>query len=216
MPPQLAVEETSTRTVGWAVLGPGNIARRFLVGLASSSGEVVAVGSSDASRAQLFADEAKEQGAADVLAGDYAQALADPRVDAVYVSSVHTAHPALVIAAIGAGKAVLCEKPLAVNHGTAMALVDAARQAGVPLVEAYMYRFHPQTRAVLDLVRDGAIGRVLHIDASFAFRVGERNGRLFDPSVAGGGILDVGGYTVTMASAIVDAADGVHASSPST
>lgn len=214
MTPQLAVEETHTRTGGWAVLGPGNIARTFLTGLASSAGELVAVGSSDASRAQSFADEAKQQGAADVTAGDYAHALADPRVDAVYVSSVHTAHAALAIAAIEAGKAVLCEKPLAVNHGTAMALVDAARQAGVPLVEAYMYRFHPQTRAVLDLVRAGAIGRVLHIDASFAFRVGERQGRLFDPALAGGGILDVGGYTVTMASAVVDAADGVHASEP--
>ena len=214
MTPQLAVEDTRTRTGGWAVLGPGNIARRFLTGLASSDGELVAVGSSDSSRARAFADEAQGQGAADVTADDYAGALADPRVDAVYVSSVHTAHPALVLEAIAAGKAVLCEKPLSVNHGTTMALVDAARQAGVPLVEAYMYRFHPQTRRVLDLVRDGAIGRVLHIDASFAFRVGERGGRLFDPAVAGGGILDVGGYPTTMASAIVDAADGVHASEP--
>ncbi|MFB7251064.1 aldo/keto reductase [Microbacterium sp. NPDC056234] len=214
MTPQLAVEETQTRTGGWAVLGPGNIARRFLAGLGSSTGELVAVGSSDASRARAFADEAQQQGATDVTADDYAGALADPRVDAVYVSSVHTAHADLVLAAIAAGKAVLCEKPLAVNHGTAMALVDAARQAGVPLVEAYMYRFHPQTRTVLALVRDGAIGRVLHIDASFAFRVGERRGRLFDPAVAGGGILDVGGYPVTMVAAIVDAADGVHASEP--
>ncbi|MBO0981726.1 aldo/keto reductase [Microbacterium sp. SD291] len=211
---QLAVEETHTRTGGWAVLGPGGIARRFLAGLATSAGELVAVGSTEVSRARSFAEEAEQQGAADVTAGGYAEALADPRVDAVYVSSVHTAHPALAIAALSAGKAVLCEKPLAVNHGTAMAMVDAARQAGVPLVEAYMYRFHPQTRAMLDLVREGAIGRVLHIDASFAFRVGERSGRLFDPAVAGGGILDVGGYTVTMAAAVVDAADGQHASEP--
>ncbi|HWV49167.1 MAG TPA: aldo/keto reductase [Microbacterium sp.] len=212
--PQLALEDTRTRTGGWAVLGPGNIARRFLAGLATSDGELVAVGSSDSTRARAFADEAQEQGAADVTADGYAQALADPRVDAVYVSSVHTAHPALVLEAIAAGKAVLCEKPLSVNHGTTMALVDAARQAGVPLVEAYMYRFHPQTRAVLELVREGAIGRVAHIDASFAFRVGERAGRLFDPAVAGGGILDVGGYPTTMAAAIVDAADGLHASEP--
>lgn len=213
MTPQL-VEETQTRAGGWAVLGPGSIARRFLAGLATGSGKVVAVGSSDAGRARSFADDAQQQGAAAVTAGDYAQALADPRVEAVYVSSVHTAHAELALAAIAAGKAVLCEKPLAVNHGTAMALVDAARQAGVPLVEAYMYRFHPQTRAVLDLVREGAIGRVLHVDASFAFRVGERQGRLFDPAVAGGGILDVGGYPVTMVAAVVDAADGVHASEP--
>ncbi len=214
MTTQLAVEDTHTHTAGWAVLGPGGIARRFRTGLASSAGRLVAVGSSDASRAQSFAGEAHDAHADDVIAGDYAQALADPRVDAVYVASVHTQHAPLVLAALAAGKAVLCEKPLTVNHGTAMALVDAAQQAGVPLIEAYMYRFHPQTRALLELVRSGAIGRTLHIDASFAFRTGQRSGRLYDPALAGGGILDVGGYPATMAAAIVDAATGAHASEP--
>ncbi|MGK9219528.1 aldo/keto reductase [Microbacterium barkeri] len=214
--PQLASADPSTRptTGGWAVLGPGQIARRFLGELSENGGGLVAVGSSDSGRARAFADEAEERGATDVTAGTYEEALADPRVAAVYVSAVHTAHPALVVAALDAGKAVLCEKPLSVNHGTSMALVDAAREAGVPLVEAYMYRFHPQTHAVLDLVREGAIGRVVHVDASFAFRVPQRGGRLFDPAVAGGGILDVGGYPATMVSAIVDAAEGAHASEP--
>ncbi|KTR12358.1 aldo/keto reductase [Curtobacterium citreum] len=199
---------------GWAVLGPGSIARRFLSQLPASTGTLVAAGSSSPERAQAFADEAAEHGFADVAAVDHAGVLADDRVDAVYVSTVHTGHADLVLRALAAGKAVLCEKPLAPNHGTAMALVDAARQAGLPLVEAYMYRFHPQTAALLDLVRQGAIGEVLHVDASFAFRTGERSGRLYDPATAGGGILDVGGYPVTMSAAIVQAATGVAVAEP--
>ncbi len=71
-----------------------------------------------------------------------------------------------------------------------------------------MYRFHPQTVKLLELIRDGAIGRVQHVDASFCFDVPERKGRLFDPNLAGGGILDVGGYPVTMARAVAGAASG--------
>jgi len=201
-------------TPGWAVLGPGGIARRFLSQLPASNGTLVAAGSSSTDRARAFADDAVEHGFADVSASTYDEVLADPRVDAVYVSTVHTGHAHLVVAALEAGKAVLCEKPLAPNHGTAMALADAARQAGLPLVEAYMYRFHPQTAALLDLVRDGVIGAVTHVDASFAFRAGERSGRLFDVDTAGGGILDVGGYPVTMTAAIVQAATGVAVAEP--
>lgn len=204
-------------TPGWAVLGPGSIARRFLSQLpASASGAtLVAAGSSSLERAQAFAEDAAGHGFADVTATTYDEVLADPRVDAVYVSTVHTGHAHLVLAALQAGKAVLCEKPLAPNHGTAMALVDAARVAGLPLVEAYMYRFHPQTSALLDLVRQGAVGDVTHVDASFAFRAGERTGRLFDVDTAGGGILDVGGYPVTMTAAIVQAATGTAVAEPS-
>lgn len=203
-------------TTGWAVLGPGGIARRFLSQLPASErgARLVAVGSSDPDRAAVFAAEAAELGFVDVASGDYSAALADPRVDAVYIATVHTGHAALVLQALEAGKAVLCEKPLAVNNGTAMALADAARRSGLPLVEAYMYRFHPQTAALLDLIREGAIGDVLHIDASFSFRTGAREGRLYDIATAGGGILDVGGYTVTAAAAVVQAATGVATAEP--
>ena len=198
----------------WAVLGPGRIARRFVSQLSESTGRLVAVGGTDSGRREAFARDAAEHGFTRLHLGDYAEVLADPAVDAVYVSTVHTGHAALVIAALAAGKAVLCEKPLAVNHGTAMALVDAARRARLPLVEAFMYRFHPQTAALLDLIRNGAIGEVLHVDAAFSFRVEDRDGRLFDAATAGGGVLDVGGYPVTMAGAIAAAATGVAVAEP--
>ncbi|WP_152362097.1 aldo/keto reductase [Microlunatus speluncae] len=190
--------------VRWAVIGPGNIARRFATQLSSSQyGSLVSVGSSDPERARTFAEEF---GAA--KSGDYDSVLSDPEVDAVYVATVHTTHAELTIAALQAGKHVLCEKPIAPNHGQAMAMVDAARAADRVLVEAYMYRFHPQTKKVLELVGDGTIGDLVHIDAAFAFATGRSEGRLFDPNLAGGGILDVGGYPISYARAIAGAAAG--------
>lgn len=205
---------TASASARWAVVGAGSIARRFVSQLPASGGTLVAIGSADAERADALAGFAAEHGFADVRRGDHAEVLADPEVDAVYVSTVHTGHARLVLDAIAAGKAVLCEKPMAPNSGTVMAMVDAARAAGVPLVEAFMYRFHPQTRALLDAVRAGEIGEVTHIEASFAFRTGAREGRLYDPALAGGGILDVGGYPVSMARAIAGAAAGAAFAEP--
>ncbi|WIB37065.1 Gfo/Idh/MocA family oxidoreductase [Curtobacterium sp. MCJR17_043] len=182
--------------------------------LSASGGVLVAAGSSSVERARAFAAEAGEHGFPNVTAGTYDEVLADPGVDAVYIATVHTGHADLVLAALRAGKAVLCEKPLTPDHRTTTVLVDAARRAGLPLVEAFMYRFHPQTAALLDLVRDGAVGTVTHVDAAFAFRVEERSGRLFDVATAGGGILDVGCYPVTMTAAIVQAATGTAAAEP--
>lgn len=191
---------------GWAVLGPGSIARRFVSQLpASTRGVLVAVGSSDPARAASFA---QENGVPDVRTGSYADVLADPAVDGVYVSTVHTGHAHLTLQALAAGKHVLCEKPLAPNRGTVMAMVDAARTGGASLVEAYMYRFHPQTAKLLELVADQTIGELTHIDASFAFRTGSITGRLYDVDLAGGGILDVGGYPVSLARAVVGASLG--------
>ncbi|WP_420111871.1 aldo/keto reductase [Pseudactinotalea sp.] len=203
-----------TDPIRWAVLGPGNIARRFATQLpASTYGTLVAVGSSDPTRAQTFAEEfASTHG--ELRAGTYEEILADPDVDAVYIATVHTTHAELTIAALTAGKHVLCEKPLAPNHAQAMAMVDAARAAGKVLLEAYMYRFHPQTARVLELVAGGAIGELRHVDAAFAFAAGSTKGRLFDPDLAGGGILDVGGYPVSYARAIAGAASGAAFADP--
>ncbi|WP_423920895.1 aldo/keto reductase [Frigoribacterium sp. 2-23] len=204
----MSPENTTATPTRWAVLGAGSIARRFVSQLPDSTGRLVAIGSTDASRGADLAAFAGEHGFTDLHVGDYASTLADDTVDAVYIATVHTAHARLVLDAIAAGKAVLCEKPMTPNLGTTMALVDAARMARVPLVEAFMYRFHPQTRAVLDLVREGVIGELAHIDATFSFRTETRDGRLYDLATAGGGILDVGGYPVSMARAVAGAALG--------
>ncbi len=197
--------------VRWGILGPGAIARRFAGQLPDSrTGRLTFVGSSDPARAREFA----EAQPGDVAAGTHEELLDRDDVDAVYVATVHPTHARLTIAALEAGKHVLCEKPLAPDAGSVMAMLAAAADSGRSLVEAYMYRFHPQTRWVLDAVRDGRIGDVLHVDAEFTFRTGSRSGRLFDPELAGGGILDVGGYPVSYARAIAGAASGVDVVEP--
>ncbi|MBK0330370.1 aldo/keto reductase [Brachybacterium sp. MASK1Z-5] len=204
-----------TARLRWAVLGPGSIARRFAGQLPHSElGVLVGAGSRDPERAHEFAREfgiAEDPGA---VIGTYEEVLASDAVDAVYVSTVHTEHARLSIAALEAGKHVLCEKPLAANHGTAMAVADVARRTGRVLLEAFMYRFHPQTLQVLDLVREGAIGELAHVDASFSFDTGAREGRLFDPQIAGGGILDVGCYPLSFARLVAGAAAGRTAVEP--
>lgn len=192
------------RTFGWAVLGPGGIANRFAGQLPRSEhGRLVAVGSSDPDRARAFADTHGAE-----FTGDYAQVLAMPEVDGVYISTVHTTHAELAIAALRAGKHVLCEKPMAPHSATVEAMVAAARESGKVLAEAYMYRHHPQMERLLAEVAAGTIGDLVHVDASFSFHTGATTGRLLDPELAGGGILDVGGYPLSFARAVVGAAQG--------
>jgi predicted dehydrogenase/aryl-alcohol dehydrogenase-like predicted oxidoreductase len=206
---------TTSTPFRWAVLGPGSIARRFASQLPDSTdGVLVAVGSSSPERARAFAEEFPL--AEPALVGDYAQVLASEEVDAVYVSTVHTGHARLAAAALEAGKHVLVEKPLTPNSGTSMALLDLAARSGKVLLEAYMYRFHPQTAQVLELVASGAIGELVHVDASFAFDTGGREGRLFDTGTAGGGILDVGCYPLSLARFVAGAAAGRRFVEPST
>jgi len=198
--------------LNWGVLGPGGIARTFARQLPlSRTGRLVAVRSRDAGRAAAFATEF---GVARSY-GSYEELLADHEVEAVYIATPHPAHPEWVIRAAVAGKHVLCEKPLAVTWAHAMAAVDAARQYDVFLMEAFMYRHHPQLRVLTDLVRDGVLGTVAHVQASFSFATAlNPDGRLFAPSLGGGGILDVGGYPVSAARLVAGAARGLPFADP--
>ena len=194
------------RTLAWGILGPGGIARAFAGQLPQSrTGRLVAVASRDAARAEGFAAEFGGERSY----GDYAALLADDEVDAIYVATPHPWHFDWSLRAIRAGKHVLCEKPLTLNHAWSMALVEAARRADVFLMEAFMYRCHPQTKRIAELVRDGAIGEVRHVESSFSFNADfATDGRIYDAELGGGGILDVGGYPVSMARLIAGAATG--------
>ena len=179
----------------WAILGPGAISRDFLAGLqASRFGVLQAVGSSDPDRAAAFADAAGAP-----ASGDYAAVLARDDVDAVYIGTVHTGHADLAVQALEAGKAVLCEKPAGVGVAEVERMLDAAARTGRPFVEAFKNRFGPWADALRDLLADDALGRPLHVEAAFGFDAPTREGRLFDPALAGGAILDVGCYTVSLA-----------------
>jgi len=189
----------------WGLIGTGRIARKFAKGLRQSrTGELVAIGSRSDDAAAAFAKDFPA-----TCHGSYEALLADPRVQAVYVSTPHPAHAQWAIRAAEAGKHVLCEKPLAMNQREAKSMVDAARRHGVFLMEAFMYRCHPQTARLVELIREQTIGEIKLIRATFSFTFPfDPNSRLLNAELGGGGILDVGCYCVSMARLIAGAASG--------
>ncbi|MDH2444898.1 aldo/keto reductase [Amnibacterium sp. CER49] len=194
----------------WGILGTGRIAHTFAAALGETdTGVLTAV----ASRRQADADRFGDEFAVPSRHGSYESLLADPEVDAVYIAPPHPLHAEWAIRAAEAGKHILCEKPLTLNHPTSMAVVQAAQRNDVFLMEAFMYRCHPQTQRLVDLIRDGAIGQVRLIEATFSFRAPSAPGsRLYSSALGGGGILDVGGYCTSMARLIAGAASGAAAS----
>jgi predicted dehydrogenase/diketogulonate reductase-like aldo/keto reductase len=192
--------------LAWGILGTGNIARTFARGLARSrTGRLAAIGSRAAGSADKFAAEFGPLQAH----VSYEALLADPNVQAVYISVPHPAHAEWCVKAARAKKHILCEKPLTLNHAEAMVVAEAARENGVFLMEAFMYRCHPQAKRLVELVRAGAIGEVGVIQAAFSFRSDfNAESRLFKNELGGGGILDVGCYTTSIARLVAGAAQG--------
>ncbi|POH70293.1 gfo/Idh/MocA family oxidoreductase [Cryobacterium zongtaii] len=190
------------KTTRWAILGPGDIGGWFARALPGSAhGTLHAVGSTNAERAAAFA---ATYGAP--VTGTYEELLSRDDIDAVYISTVNTTHADLAVAALRAGKAVLCEKPVAPTVAEVERVLDQAAASGLPFVEAYKHRFGPFARALDAAVANREVGTSLQLVASFGFAAGQRSGRLFDPELAGGAILDVGGYPVSLAVALAAAA----------
>jgi predicted dehydrogenase/aryl-alcohol dehydrogenase-like predicted oxidoreductase len=196
----------SDNSVRWGIIGPGSIARTFAGGIANSrTGRLAAIATRNPGKPGL----AEHFPGARIVEG-YEALLADSEIDAVYISTPHTSHAEWAIKAIRAGKHVLVEKPIALSAYDADAIYHEARKAGVFAGEAFMYRLHPQTQKLVDLIKDGTIGTVRLIKSSFGFDMGSvrPEHRLFAQETAGGGILDVGGYPVSMARLIAGAAEG--------
>jgi predicted dehydrogenase len=184
-------------TVRWGVIGPGKIATQFADAVDQlDDGEIVAVASRSTERAQAFAGRFGIRSAY-----DDARALAeDPEVDAVYVATPASRHAADTLLAVEAGKAVLCEKPFALDAAEAKEMVDAARARGAFLMEAMWSRFLPAYRALVDL-----LGYRTPVDPA---------DRHFDPTLGGGALLDLGIYPVQLCTLVLGvpervAADGV-------
>ncbi len=196
------------KALKWGLIGTGKIAEAFTEGLGQTdSGTAFAVGSR---HAQSAADFAKVRGIERHYSG-YDTLLADPDVEAVYISTPHPFHAEWAVKAARAGKHVLCEKPAAINRREAEGMIAAARENGVFFMEAFMYRCHPQTAELVRLIREGVIGEVRMMRTSFGFGGGSRidpRSRLFDPALGGGAILDIGCYPVSMSRLIAGAAEG--------
>lgn len=202
---------------GWAVIGPGRIAHRFAEAVHRLPGTHLAVVQGrDLGRAQAFAAGWARDGAPAVQAADrLANALAMPGVDGVYIATPHPQHAGAIRAALQAGKAVLCEKPLVVNRAQAEPLVALARERGLFLMEAVWTRFLPvyaQVRGWLAGGESSAIGRLRGLQSSFCFHEpydpAAPSNRLYDPALAGGALLDLGIYNLTMTQWVLQAALG--------
>jgi len=178
------------------ILSTANIGRSFVKGVQpSATVKVVAVASRDAAKAKRFAAEVGIPGVHD----SYDALLADPEIDAVYNPLPNSLHAEWSILAVEAGKHVLCEKPLAASASEARAMFEAAKRNGVHLVEGYPYRAQPQTLKLRELLDEGAVGRVQLIQASFGFTLKDGTNIRLDPSLAGGALMDVGSYPVSLA-----------------
>lgn len=181
----------------WGILGCGNIAHKFAAGLQSvPDARLVAIGSRTREKAESFG---AQYGVPHRHAG-YAALAADPDVDAVYVATPHPMHAEDSLLCLSSGKAVLCEKPFTINTAQAMKVVESARASGLFLMEAMWTRYVPAMARVRELIAEGAIGEPRMVQADFGFRADlDPTTRLFDPALAGGSLLDVGVYCVSLA-----------------
>ncbi|HNP73172.1 MAG TPA: Gfo/Idh/MocA family oxidoreductase [Kouleothrix sp.] len=193
--------------IRWGILGTGNIAAQFARGLAElDDATLVAVGSRTPEAAAAFG---QRFGAARAH-GSYAALANDPDVDAIYVATPHPFHKDNTLLCLSAGKAVLCEKPFAINAGEAAEMIASARARGVFLMEAMWTRFLPHMVRLRELLAAGVIGEVRMLQADFGFRTGfDPRGRLFDPALGGGALLDVGIYPASLASMVFGAPERI-------
>ncbi len=185
-----------TAVLRWGILGTGNIAGKFATDLVKLGDRVqlAAVGSRSADSARAFATKHGFWRAH----GSYADLLADPEVDAVYISLPNHEHRAWSLAASAAGKHVLCEKPAGMNASEVAEMTAAAQTAGRFWMEAFAYRCHPRYARLAELLANGAIGtpRLAHATFCFDCRTPSRP-RLWDPAMGGGALMDVGVYPLS-------------------
>ena len=189
------------KNVKWGIIAPGRIADKFAAALnAVDTAELFAVASRDYDRAERFARKHDAQKAHT----DYLQLVQDPDVDIVYVASPHTFHAEHAVLALEHGKPVLCEKPMTINSNQSTLVFETAHQHNVFCMEALWTRFMPVHQEIQKWVSRGAIGEIQMIQASFGFSFDfDPSGRLFDPYLAGGSLLDLGIYPITFAQMIM-------------
>ena len=187
----------------WGILSTARINRALIPPLrASSRSELVAVASRDEQRARAYADE----WAIPEAYGSYEELLARDDIDVVYNPLPNHLHAPLTVAAAQAGKHVLCEKPLALSLDEVDAIAAAAEAAGVVVTEAFMYRHHPLTLRMQQLVAEGAIGRPLTVRGSFSFPLTHDGDVRHDPDMGGGSLWDVGCYPASYARTVLQEA----------
>lgn len=185
-------------------LGAGNISSQMAATIAEmDEAENYAVAARGMDRARAFADR---WGFARAY-GSYEELLADPDVDLVYVALPHSHHHRWTIAALEAGHHVLCEKAFAANEAQAREMIGTARERNLLLAEAIWTRYMPSRGMIDEIIRSGAIGNVVSVDANLGYKV-DMNQRMVDPNLAGGALLDLTVYPLNFASMVLG--DGIE------
>jgi predicted dehydrogenase len=195
--------------VRWGILGTGGIARAFALGLVDAPDAVLAaVGS----RTQEGADAFARQHGAQAAYGSYEALVAAPDVDIVYIGTPHPLHAGNALLALGAGKAVLCEKPFAMNRREAAAVVALAQERRLFLMEAMWTRFLPALAEVRRIMAAGEIGQIAHVQADFGFAATtDPEHRVNNRELGGGALLDLGIYPLSIACALLGPVESVAA-----
>jgi predicted dehydrogenase len=194
----------------WAIVGPGAIAQKFAEAInAMPDTYLHTVCGRDLERAKDFANGWRANGRAPLATTQLQALLADERIDGIYVATPHSHHADVVGRCLNAGKAVLCEKPLVPNHTLAQELVALAHERQVFLMEALWTRFLPMYAIVGDWLNAQKIGKIRAIQSHFCFNCSyDANSRLFDPSLAGGSLLDIGVYNLAVTRWVLEMALG--------
>ena len=195
----------------WGILGTGNIAKTFASAIKGTDrSKLLAVGSRSKESADQFASTYNCIGF-----DDYQKLLYDKDINSIYISTPHTSHFEFSYKALMNGKSVLCEKPLTMNSSEAMLLFNLAKKKQLLLMEGFMYRMHPQTDKIRELVQENFKGKKIEIKASFGFEANvKRDHRLLSPKLGGGSILDVGCYPLSMARMIIGLINGIEFMDP--
>lgn len=185
------------KTFRWGIIGTGGIAREFAFDLQRlADHKVHAVGSRSAQKGHAFAAEFPDC----TSYGSYEELVADPEIDGVYVATPHPSHVSNTLLALRSGKPVLCEKPFAVNATEAKLMIDTAREMNLALMEAMWTRFLPHIKRSRDILTSGLIGRVISLEADHGQRLAVLQiPRLMLPEFAGGALLDLAIYPVSLA-----------------
>lgn len=190
-----------SKIFNWGIIGPGRIAHKFAMGLSViKNARLHAVASRSEERAEAFA---RQYGATHFF-GNYEAITSCPNLDVVYIATPHAFHCENTLLCLQNGIPVLCEKPFAINGGEVQEMIQTASETRTFLMEALWTRFLPTTLKALEIIDNGTLGEVHGIKADFGFKAPlDPNGRLYNPDLGGGSLLDIGIYPAFLSQLIL-------------
>ena len=180
----------------WGIIGLGGIAHKFATDLLLiENSSLEAVASRNLEKAEAFS----KQNNSSSFYGSYEELLQNGLVDIVYIATPHNSHERYTILALKHKKAVLCEKPFAINKKQVFKMIEASKDNNTFLMEAMWTRFNPSIKKIKQLIDNGEIGEIKYINADFSFKANTSIQRIYDKELGGGSLLDIGIYPVFLA-----------------